>query len=99
MVAQPSGGDGGASRASAISPIYPPPQPSDLSPVLERNILALQVRRRREQGPASAEEKIAGAITRFTGSMMFVYLHLSAYLSWVIANLGWIPGIPRWDPS
>jgi uncharacterized membrane protein len=39
------------------------------------------------------------AITRFTGSMPFVYIHLAIFGFWIIANLGWVPGVPRWDES
>jgi uncharacterized membrane protein len=70
-----------------------------LSPVLERNIQALQLRRQRDEVEATAEERIAEAITRFTGSMLFVYLHLAFFGFWILANLGWIPGVPSWDPS
>jgi uncharacterized membrane protein len=80
-------------------PTYPPPQPSGMSSALERNIRALQQRRRREEVEATAEERIAEAITRFTGSMRFVYLHLAIFGFWIIANLGWVPGVPSWDPS
>jgi uncharacterized membrane protein len=38
-------------------------------------------------------------MTRFTGSMRFVYLHLAIFGGWIVANLGWIPGVPAWDPS
>jgi len=95
MAAPPSDGNARAGRG----PVYPPPQPSGLSPVLERNIRALQERRRREEAEATAEERVAGAITRFTGSMRFVYLHLALFGFWIVANLGWVPGVPRWDPS
>jgi uncharacterized membrane protein len=81
------------------SPTYPPPPTSGLSPVLERNIRALEERRRREQAKASLQERIADAITRFTGSMPFVYLHLALFGFWIVANLGWIPGLPKWDES
>ncbi|NUB05304.1 DUF1003 domain-containing protein [Azospirillum sp. Vi22] len=67
--------------------------------MLERNIDALHQRREREEVEATAEERIADAITRFTGSMTFVYLHLAFFGFWIIANLGWVPGVPRWDPS
>ncbi|MHA7062678.1 DUF1003 domain-containing protein [Azospirillum argentinense] len=67
--------------------------------MLERNIQALHQRREREEVEATAEERIADAITRFTGSMTFVYLHLAFFGFWIIANLGWVPGVPRWDPS
>ena len=96
----------GEARGAGAGPVYPPPQPPGLSPVLERNIRALQERRRREEREASAEEReasaeerLADAITRFTGSMRFVYLHLAFFGFWIAANLGWVPGVPAWDPS
>jgi uncharacterized membrane protein len=70
-----------------------------LNHALERNIQALQDRRRREADAATTQEKIAAAITRFSGSMRFVYLHLALYGFWILANLGWIPGVPRWDET
>ncbi|MFL5146823.1 MAG: hypothetical protein ACJ8DN_01575, partial [Microvirga sp.] len=65
---------GGARRRPDASPTYPPP-PAGLSTVLARNIHSLQERRQREEAQASVQEKIADAITRFTGSMRFVYIH------------------------
>src|SRR5688500_14819104 len=93
MAAQRSDGE------ARTGPTYPPPQPTGLSPVLERNIRALQLRRQREEREATVEERVAEAITRFTGSMRFVYLHLAFFGFWIVANLGWVPGIPAWDPS
>jgi uncharacterized membrane protein len=77
----------------------PPPEPQGLTPVLERNIHSLQRRREQEEENASREERLAQAITGFTGSMRFVYLHVALFGLWVIANLEWIPGVPAWDPS
>jgi uncharacterized membrane protein len=31
--------------------------------------------------------------------MPFVYLHLAVFGFWIVANLGWIPGVPIWDAS
>lgn len=81
------------------SPIYPLRQPPGLSPVLERNIQALQRRRQQDEAKASLEQRVAEAVSRFTGSMLFVYLHLAFFGGWITANLGWIPLVPRWDPS
>jgi uncharacterized membrane protein len=67
--------------------------------VLARNIGALNERRLREEAEATAQERLAEAVTRFTGSMVFVYLHLALFGFWIIANLGWIPGVPVWDQS
>src|SRR5919107_2118232 len=95
----PLGAKARSSRDAGTGPIYPPPQPPGLSSVLERNIRALQRRREQEEREATAEERIAEAITRFTGSMLFVYLHLAFFGFWIVANLGWVPGVPSWDPS
>ncbi|MGQ9371451.1 DUF1003 domain-containing protein [Azospirillum sp. ST 5-10] len=89
----------GEAAGGGTGPIYPPPQPPGLSPVLERNIAALRRRRQQDEHAASLEERLAGAITRFTGSMRFVYLHLAFFGAWILANLGWLPAVPRWDPS
>ena len=80
-------------------PTVSPPQPNSLNSALARNIEALRERRRSEDAAATRQERIAGAITRFTGSMRFVYFHAAAYGFWIIANLGWIPGFPQWDPT
>ncbi|HEY7382931.1 MAG TPA: DUF1003 domain-containing protein [Beijerinckiaceae bacterium] len=89
------------SRGSAAggTPTYPSPPGPGLSTVLERNIQSLKERREREEAGASLQERLADAITRFTGSMTFVYLHLVGFGFWVVANLGWFPGIPEWDES
>ena len=98
MDGHPPNGDGRVRRRTA-GPTFPPPQPPGLSSVLERNIQALKARREREEAEATAQERIADAITRFTGSMLFVYLHLAFFGFWNIANLGWVPGVPKWDES
>jgi uncharacterized membrane protein len=97
MAAQRSDQEARAHRGAATGPTYP--QPRGLSPVLERNIRALHLRRQREEKEATAEERIAEAITRFTGSMRFVYLHLALFGLWIVVNVGWVPGVPAWDPS
>jgi uncharacterized membrane protein len=81
------------------TPTVPPPRADSLSTLLKRNIQALEDRRRREAAVATREERIAEAITSFTGSMRFVYLHLALYGTWILVNLGVIPGLPRFDPS
>jgi uncharacterized membrane protein len=66
--------------------------------VMRRNIQALlEVRRRMEQDKR-LEESLADAITRFTGSMTFVYLHALLFGGWIIVNLGLLPPLPPFDP-
>ena len=89
----------GSAHAGTVPPTVPPPQPPGLSSVLERNIHALNERRSREEKQATAQEKLAEAITRFTGSMLFVYIHLAIFGFWIIANLGWVPVVRKWDES
>lgn len=75
------------------------PAADGLTPALARNIDSIMKRRQDNQRAASAQERAASAISRFAGSMPFVYIHLVFYGIWIVANLGWIPGVPRWDPS
>jgi Predicted membrane protein len=76
----------------------PAPSKSGLAPILERNIQALIDRRRGEERARSVQDRVAGAITRFTGSMTFVYIHLVFFGGWIIANLPFVP-FPKWDPT
>jgi uncharacterized membrane protein len=79
----------------------PPSQLSESSAmahVVERNIQSLLARQRQEEKGRNFQDKIADAITKFTGSMLFVYLHLFIFGSWIAINLGWLP-LPKFDPS
>lgn len=81
------------------SPTISPPPPGSLNSALRRNIEALRQWRLNEQENAPLQERIARRITRFSGSMGFVYLHVAIYGFWIVANLGWAPGIVPWDPT
>ena len=80
-------------------PTVQPPNPPDLASVLNRNIEALQERRSREDRKATTQEKVAEAITKFTGSMAFVYIHVLGFGLWILLNLGFVPGVRPWDPT
>src|ERR687898_889954 len=67
--------------------------------VVDRNVRALLQHRQEEQVTRSRQERIADAVTRFTGSMRFVYIHLVVFGTWIVINLEWLPGVPRFDPS
>lgn len=66
--------------------------------VVERNIHALLARQQQENAQRGLQDKIADAVTKFTGSMTFVFLHMLLFGGWVVINLGWTP-LPRFDPS
>jgi uncharacterized membrane protein len=70
-----------------------------VAPVVDRNIAALVNRRQREYAATSTQDKIADRVTAFAGSLKFVYLHLATYGAWILINLGWVPGAPRFDPT
>ncbi|MGX8008955.1 DUF1003 domain-containing protein [Mesorhizobium sp. ORM8.1] len=84
--------------ASRYETTVPPPQPSGLSPALERNLHALTERRRDEEGNASLQDRIADAVTGFAGSMASIYIHMLIFGAWILGNLGAL-GIAPWDPS
>ena len=83
---------------ASSTPTVPPPPAKSLSSALKRNIQALEARRAKEAASATGEERIAGAITAFAGSMLFVYLHLLVYGAWLLINLIG-PKFLRFDPS
>jgi uncharacterized membrane protein len=80
----------------------PPHSPENankgLAPILERNIQTLLRRRTEEDRQRSLQEKIADNITRFTGSMAFVYIHVLWIGTWILWNAPFSP-LPRFDPS
>jgi uncharacterized membrane protein len=73
--------------------------PGGFASVLSRNIDVLRQKRAEEQKSAGFQDRIAAAITRFAGSMTFVYIHLVLVVAWVAINLGWLPVIPAFDPT
>ncbi|HEX5238668.1 MAG TPA: DUF1003 domain-containing protein [Sphingomicrobium sp.] len=81
------------------TPTVAPPAPHSLNSSLKRNIEALRRRRVEEEARAGFEQRLASAITRFTGSMNFVFVHVAVYGFWIVANLGWISTVRPWDPT
>ena len=90
---QSRGGQGpGANGAEA-------PETGQFSRVLARNIDGLLATRREAERRRSTQARISDAITHFTGSLRFVYIHAVLFGAWIVWNLGWIPGLPPFDPS
>jgi len=93
----------------------PPPEPSvatdesanpatrggepPVAGVVDRNIAALVRRRQQQKVAGGLQDRVADAITRFAGSMKFVYLHLLVYGGWIVVNLGWVPMVRAFDPT
>lgn len=66
---------------------------------LAGNIESMLRRRRESAASTSLDVKIASAISRFAGSMVFVYMHIVVFGGWIAVNAGLVPIIPVWDPS
>ena len=77
--------------------ITAPPE-SPLARVVERDVEALRARRLEDERVRSREERAADAISRFAGSMRFVYIHLVAFGTWILWNVGLLPLQP-FDPQ
>jgi len=54
----------------------PPGADHGMAAVVSRNIAALLERRQTEELAKGFQERVADAVTAFTGSMPFVYIHL-----------------------
>ncbi|WP_437301527.1 DUF1003 domain-containing protein [Sorangium sp. So ce426] len=71
---------------------------SELNSLVRRNIETLiAVREKMERGKTH-QEMVADAITRFAGSMPFVYIHALLFGGWILVNLGVVPWIQPFDP-
>jgi uncharacterized membrane protein len=73
-------------------------QSSNMASVVDKNIRALLSRRNQEEKSKRLQDRIADVISRFTGSMTFVYIHLIVFGLWIIINLGWT-SLPAFDPT
>lgn len=72
---------------------------NEMAAVVDRNIAALLSRRQKEEKRKPLQDRIADNITRFTGSMRFVYIHVVFFSAWIIFNLGMIPNLKPFDPT
>ena len=50
------------------------------------------------QDKRTAVQKTADWIAEFSGSIAFLVLHIVIFTTWIVLNLGWIPGLPVFDP-
>jgi uncharacterized membrane protein len=69
-----------------------------MAQVVERNIKALLARQQQEDRKRTWQDRTADAVTRFTGSMAFVFIHLVIFAGWILWNVGWL-GLKPFDES
>jgi uncharacterized membrane protein len=74
------------------------PATEGMAYIVERNIKALLDRAKDEEATKTTEERVADTITRFTGSMAFVYIHLTLFGLWIAWNSG-VLGLAPFDES
>jgi uncharacterized membrane protein len=70
---------------------------SALAHIVERNIEAIDEYRREAEEARSFRDRVADGVTRFAGSIPFIYFHVIWFGIWVLANLE-IGGFPAFDP-
>ena len=68
-----------------------------LSHIMERNIRTITRLRLQTARERHLQERLADAITAFSGSMGFVYLHLLWFGAWLLVNTGYL-GLTPFDP-
>jgi uncharacterized membrane protein len=68
-----------------------------LSKVVERNIRTIIQLRLQAARARSVQDRIADAITAFSGHMAFVYMHIAWFAVWILLNTGRI-GVRPFDP-
>ena len=85
------------SQSLSSGPPVTGPSPG-LAAVVERNIQALLDRARADEAQRPRRHRVADAVTRFTGSLTFVTVHLVVFGAWVAVNAGLLPVRP-FDPS
>jgi uncharacterized membrane protein len=68
-----------------------------LADVIEKNICTLLEIREEFERSKGIQDRAADAITRFSGSMFFVYVHVAWFGLWIALNLGWL-GVRPFDP-
>jgi uncharacterized membrane protein len=68
-----------------------------LNKVIERNIRTIIHLRTKDAQNRSPQNRIADAITSFSGRMIFVYVHIAWFGLWILINTGWFR-VPVFDP-
>src|SRR5215212_5824485 len=74
-------------------------EPPEMSAVVQRNIRALVQVRQEQDSQRSLSTRVADGVTAFAGSMWCVYVHALLFGAWAAVNVGWLPGVKRFDPT
>lgn len=73
------------------------PSSEHLAGVVQKNIDSLLEANKRYEHEKTLTDRIADAIARWSGSMLFVYLHVVFFTIWIGANIN-VMRLPAFDP-
>lgn len=68
-----------------------------LSKVIEHNIRTIIHLAVKASNERNLQDRVADAVTAFSGRMIFVYVHIAWFSLWILLNTGWF-GLPMFDP-
>lgn len=68
--------------------------------IIRKNISAISDMQRRDVAARKPQERLSDSITRFSGSTLFVFLHVVWFGIWILLNIGLIhlPYVSEFDP-
>jgi uncharacterized membrane protein len=68
--------------------------------IIRKNISAISEMQRRDVAARKPQERISDSITRFSGSTLFVFLHVIWFGLWILLNIGLVhvPHLSEFDP-
>ena len=68
--------------------------------IIRKNISAISDMQRRDVAARKPQERISDSITRFSGSTLFVFLHVIWFGLWILLNIGLVhvPRVSEFDP-
>lgn len=70
----------------------------DAEETVRENVRQLAEIERAARARDSRQDRAADRVTKFSGSMAFVWLHVALFALWIGGNLRIIPGLKAWDP-
>ena len=68
-----------------------------LSKIIERNIRTMIHLRFSAEAQRSLQDRAADSVTAFSGSIVFVHIHIVWFALWILLNTGRF-GLPAFDP-
>lgn len=68
----------------------------DVEDITRKNVRAMRKLEDLAKGQRTPADRAAAFVSRFCGSVTFVWLHAAFFCAWIIVNA--VPGLPHFDP-